>query len=142
MFSGTHCRVELDALGSEIKAQSRIVISIVGPRGLRILGLVTEADAEELEIKILRVVHKDKRDYPRVSASIDLRYHLVAEHDSQVIQNAWKKGIQEISHVLSWTTPHNFVNFSRSGLQFTDRERCVVGNRIMLELQLPNSSIL
>ena len=141
-FSGTHCWVRLDVSCSELIDKSRIVISVQGPRGLRILGLVSHASDSELEVRILRVVHKDKRDYPRVSAAIDLRYHLVSVRDSDTIQNAWKQGIQEISHVLEWTTPHNFVNFRRSGLQFTDKSRCVVGNRMMLEIQLPDSSII
>jgi len=118
------------------------VISLAGPRGLRFLGAVTKADENDIELYIQRIVHKDKRDYPRVSASIDLRYHVLNDDDSPIIHTAWQKGIQDVSHALKWHAPNSFVNFSRSGLQFTDQQNCTNGDRLMFELQLPNSSLM
>ena len=142
MFSGNQCRLRTQAHRSTIEPGTRIVISIVGPRGLRILGRVIDLDAEQFEVRVVRIVHKDKRNYPRVSASVDLRYHVRTDQDPLSVQDAWRKGIHDVSHIFDWASPNTFVNFSRSGLQFTDRLRCKAGDVVMIELQLPKSSII
>jgi hypothetical protein len=142
MFSGSHCRLRAHPHRSSIDPGTRIVVSIAGPRGLRILGIVVDTDSEDIEVRVVRVVHKDKRNYPRVSASVDLRYHVLTDQDPVSIQDAWCKGLQDVSHVFDWASPHTFVNFSRSGLQFTDKWHCAPGDMIMIELQLPKSSMI
>lgn len=141
VFSGTHCRVRTESHRSQIADCARLVVSIDGPRGLRFLCTVDKTQANTIELQIQRIVHKDKRDFPRVSAAVSLRYHLLDAEPSSV-HRAWQKGIEEVSHVLEWHSPNKFINFSRSGLQFTDSRNCIEGDQLMIELQFAGSSII
>lgn len=133
-FTGSHCHVRVPNVRSDVKKDTRIVISFVGPKGLRVLGLVEAVENNTYVIAILRIVHKDKRDYPRVCSNVRIRYHILTESDSGAIRTAWERGLEDVSTYLNWQTPNSFVNFSRSGLQMLHVDDCVVGNRLLLEV--------
>ncbi|MEE2903331.1 MAG: hypothetical protein VYC39_13435 [Myxococcota bacterium] len=140
-FTGSHCHVRVPNVRSDVKENTRIVISFVGPKGLRILGLVGSVRDNTYIIEILRIVHKDKRDYARVCSEVRIRYHVITERDSVAQRAAWEQGLEDVSAFLEWQTPNKHVNFSRSGMQLLHTNCCVVGNRVLLEVGFLESKL-
>jgi len=140
-FTGSHCHVRVPNVRSDVKENTRIVISFVGPKGLRILGLVETVSANTYTIEILRIVHKDKRDYARVCSQVRIRYHVLTERDSVAQRSAWERGLEDVATSFQWQTPNNHVNFSRSGMQLLHTDSCVVGNRVLLEVGFLESKL-
>lgn len=105
--------------------------------GIRILGKVMDTDGFEVRLDVIRVVRKDKRDYPRMNGGIDMRYRVVGPNESTRAEQAWLRGFEDVSSDHVWHRPHPFMNFSGSGIRFRDDVPCAADDTLLLEMTVP-----
>jgi c-di-GMP-binding flagellar brake protein YcgR len=138
-YDGDSCRVELSEPDLDIPEESRTVLSLSGRYGLRILGVVESSEDNRLSLRVLRVQRKDKRDYPRMSGNVDMRYRTVQGTDNAQIQRMWLSGLSDANDPSPWYSPDPFMNFSGSGVRFRDAPTVEAEDQLLIELTIPSS---
>ena len=138
-FEGSSCIVEVSSAGALVPEGARAVVSVTSHGGMRILGAVTASEGDRLDMEIIRVVRKDKRDYPRMFGGIELRYRVVPEEEMALAERAWTAGLAGVSDDHPWHEPDPFMNFSGSGIRFRDRDACEAGDQLLIEMKVPTT---
>lgn len=137
-YDGKTCEVELPAAAS-ISAGTQVIVSLEKGGGLRMITELVEVRGQHLQLRVTRVSRRDKRDYPRQDAGIDLRYQVVRTDRTRRSAPAFINGLSDVSDPEPWFEPHPFMNFSGSGVRFEDEENCAAEDQVLLQLRLPTS---
>ena len=84
------------------------------------------------------VSHRDKRAFPRLYGSVQLRSRKQETSASETAIHTWLEGGLEEAGP-TWRKPDPFMNFSVTGLKFEDQETCADGDVLLLEFSVPTS---
>ncbi len=114
-----------------------LVLEFPGSDQPREMATVLSVEGQKLRARV-RIKHQDQRDAARLYAGIHLNYCVIPA--GQPLDSAgWMAGGAAPGTLFR---PDPYMNFSLTGLQFEDIERCAGGDNILFTLQLPKKSTL
>lgn len=127
-----HLEVALPEGTAMPKAGAALVLEFPGGSQAREMATVLSVEGQKFRTKV-RIRHQDQRDAARLYAGLRLSYCVVAA-GKPVDGAAWMAGGDAPGELVQ---PDPYMNFSLTGLQFEDVERCTGGDCILFTLQLP-----
>jgi len=133
--------MELDLGDPEAALQEGMHVVLAGDAQVpfRIMGVVTSVKGSRVQVRAERRVESDKRDFPRLQGGLCVRYRVLGKREAPEAVEAWLAGGPPSPGEGPWNEPDPFMDFSSSGLRFDDRLICEVGDRVLLEMQVPPS---
>ncbi|HND29792.1 MAG TPA: hypothetical protein PLA94_07320 [Myxococcota bacterium] len=114
------------------KPGAALVLEFPGSDQPREMASVLSVEGQKLRTKV-RIRHQDQRDAARLYAGLRLSYCVVPA-GTPVDVAAWMAGGEARGELHQ---PDPYMNFSLTGLQFEDVDRCSGGDSILFTLQLP-----
>ncbi len=134
-----------DALGYEVEAaagtvapDSNVVLDFSDPDLPLVRARVTSVTGDRLRLEVVEARSRDLREFPRMSAGINIRYLRVPQARSDELSKLWLAGSDVPADAGTWREPDPLMEFSASGLAFEDTAACEVGEHVLLELQSPD----
>ncbi len=134
-YDGEACVVTLPA-AADVPTGAQVILSLES-KGLRMITEAIESEGDRLRLRVCRVSRKDKRDYPRQDAGVELRYQVVRTERTRRSTPAFLNGLSDMSDPEPWHEPHPFMNFSGSGVRFEHTPTCDAGDELRLQIRLP-----
>lgn len=137
---GETYEVELGRTPGTFEKDEEVVLDFGAEDAPLVLARVLERDGKRLRLQALRSRQRDKREYPRMSAGIRLRYRRASRTEEDESCRAWLERGVHPSDEERWHEPDPFMDFSASGFNFEDRETCEAGDLLLLELFHPRGA--
>lgn len=138
-FDGEAYELEVDEPVPPVSSGSQVILDFTQEERPRVIAAVSEIQGRRLRVSEKSVSHRDKRAFPRLYGSVQLRYRKQDADASETAVNTWLEGGLEEAGSL-WRKPDPFMNFSVTGLKFEDQKTCVDGDILLLEFSVPTSA--
>jgi hypothetical protein len=116
---------------TSLDAGARVILEpTVGDAARHIVAIIA-ATERTLTARIISAANRDRREYPRLSGRVDVRYGVCA---SEADAAAWMRGaeVTGVDHA-----PSPWMEFSATGLAFEDRDFTRQGQDLLMDLRLP-----
>lgn len=117
-----------------LEAGARVILEpTVGDASRHIVAIIA-ATERTLTARIISASNRDRREYPRLSGRVDVRYG-VCSNEADAI--SWMRGgdVAGIEHA-----PSPWMEFSATGLAFEDVPFTREGEDLLMDLRLPGHS--
>lgn len=137
-FDGEAYELEVDDPVPPVSSGSQVILDFTQVERPRVIAAVSEIQGRRLRVAEKSVSHRDKRAFPRLYGSVQLRYRKQETDASETALHSWLEGGLEEAGA-TWRKPDPFMNFSVTGLKFEDQETCADGDILLLEFTVPTS---
>ena len=138
-FDGEAYELEVEEPVPPVSNGSQVILDFTQEERPRVIAAVSEIQGRRLRVSEKSVSHRDKRAFPRLYGSVQLRYRKQESTEGEAALHTWLAGGLEEAGA-TWRKPDPFMNFSVTGLKFEDQETCADGDVLLLEFSVPTSS--
>lgn len=123
---------------ANIPVGARLILELPAPAPPRAVAIVTQRASEVVVARIVRVPTVDRREYPRLSGMVSLRYRpaaLEGDLSSEALRvHAWMRGDHVAGHDR---VPDPRMDVSATGLAFDDTVHADEGDFLLATIALP-----
>ena len=131
-FEDRQCEVRIRAPIPTLAPDTSVMLRLTERRALEIFGLVAQHEGDRVDVRIVRVSHREKRYFPREEGSFDLKWKRLEGASVEAASQAWRRGLFEVDRDDEWNIPSPVMNFSASGLRFRDHAPCAPGDVLLV----------